>query len=305
MTLRQEIGAVMMVGFKGPLTPAILADWRQRQFGGLIVVPISQNGQNPAAIHQLIQSVRGVMAHPVLAATNQEGGTVCFLETRVPCLAGAQQVGRQGLGAVQTEMSTMSQGLKMLGFDINVAPVAEVGDGAHPNMSERSYGTDPQIVAQDVTAAIAGVHAAGMYATAKQFPGRGTARDLIPFRAAVAAHAEFVMVGHQNAASIDPLAPASMSPTVLQLLRSGLGYQGVIISDDLQMSALGPEFPPPTAAVRFLSNGGDMVMVSRDVAVADATYDAIHAAVLSGVYPRTQLDASVQRLLGLGLRFMP
>ena len=71
------------------------------------------------------------------------------------------------------------------------------------------------------------------------------------------------------------------------------------------MGALSPEFPPPAAAMRFLTNGGDMVIVSHEIAVADATYDAIHQAVLGGIYPRTQLDASVQRLLSLGLRYMP
>ena len=281
---------MMMVGFTGPLTPAILADWRSHQFGGLIVVPINQNAPDPAAIRQLIQSVRGVMAHPVLTATNQEGGTVCFQETRVPCMAGARQAGSQGPGSVQSEMSSMSQGLKALGFDINFAPVADIWDGVHPLMSERSYGQNPQAVAQDVTAAVAGIHAAGIYAAAKYFSVQGTARDLIPFRAAVAAHVDFVMVGSARAA---------------QMLRSELAYSGIIISDDLQMGALSPEFPPPSAAVRFLVNGGDMVIVSRDIAVADATYDTIHQAVLTGVYPRTQLDASVQRLLSLGLRYMP
>jgi len=296
MTLRQEIGAVMMVGFKGPLTPAILADWRQHQFGGLLVVPINQNAPDPAAIRQLIQSVRGVMAHPVLAATNQEGGTVCFPETRVPCLLGARQAGPQGPAAVQSEMTTMSQGLKGLGFDINFAPVADVWDGAHPFMSERSYGQNPQAVAQDVTAAIAGIHAAGIYAAAKHLESAEMlrTRDWIPFQAATAAHVDFVMIGHPDVPS-----------TVIKMLRTELGYQGIIIADDLQMGALSPEFPPPTAAVRFLANGGDMVIVSRDIAIADASYDAIHAAVLSGVYPRTQLDGSVQRLLSLGLRYMP
>jgi len=80
-----------MVGFQGALTPAVLLDWKQRQFGGLIVVPINQNAHDPAAIRQLIQSVRGVMVHPLLASTNQEGGTVCFVETGVRCLAGARQ----------------------------------------------------------------------------------------------------------------------------------------------------------------------------------------------------------------------
>ena len=176
MTLRQEIGAVMMVGFTGPITPAILADWRSHQFGGLIVVPINQNAPDPAAIRRLIQSVRGVMAHPVLTATNQEGGTVCFQETRVPCMAGARQAGAQGPGAVQSEMTSMSQGLKALGFDINFAPVADVWDGVHPFMSERSYGQNPHAVAQDVSAAVAGIHAAGLYATAKHFPALGTER---------------------------------------------------------------------------------------------------------------------------------
>jgi len=84
-----------------------------------------------------------------------------------------------------------------------------------------------------------------------------------------------------------------------------LGYQGVIVSDDLEMGSLIPSDSPPAAAVRFLKNGGDMVIVSRDIAVADATYAAIHNAVLNGTYPRGQLDASVQRLLSLGLRYMP
>ena len=325
MTLQQEIGAVMMVGFTGPLTAAVLEDWRQHQFGGLIVVPINQNAGDATGIRQLIQSVRGVMLHPLMAATNQEGGTVCFSETGTPCMAGARQVASQGPNAVQSELETMSRGLKTLGFDINFAPVADVWDGSHPFMSERSYGQNPHVVAQDVTAAIAGIHAAGMYAAAKHFPGHGTAtadshltlplvsesaqtlrnRDFIPFQAAIAARAEFVMIAHLNVPSIDASAPTSMSATVLQLLRGELGYQGVIIADDLQMGALSPRYPPPVAAVRFLKNGGDMVIVSHDIAVADATYAAIHTAVLSGSYPRAQLDASVHKLLSLGLRFMP
>jgi beta-N-acetylhexosaminidase len=305
MTLREEIGAVMMVGFTGPITRAMLADWHQRQFGGLLVLPINQNAHDPTAIRQLIQSVRGVMAHPLLAATNQEGGTVCFLETRVPCLAGADQAGPQGTSAIQSEMATMSQGLKALGFDINFAPVADVWDGAAPAMSQRSYGQNPQVVGQDVTAAIAGIHAAGMYAAAKQFPGQGTADALVPFQAAMTARVEFVMIGHLKVPAIDASAPASMSARVLQVLRSDLGYRGVVISDDLQMGALSPQYPPPEAAVRFLSNGGDMAIISHDLAVADATYDAIHMAVLTGSYGRAQLDASVQKLLSLGLRFMP
>ena len=325
LTLQQEVGMVMMVGFKGPATPAVLNDWRQRQYGGLIVVPINQNAGTPGGIRQLIQDVRGAGTHTLLVATNQEGGTVCFTETQVPCMAGARQVGPQGAAAVEGEMRTMSAGLKALGFDINFAPVADVWDGVHPFMSERSYGQNPSIVSQDVASAIAGIHAAGMYAAAKHFPGHGTAdadshlslplvsetadtlrsRDWLPFKAAIQAGVDFVMVAHLNVPALDPAAPTSMSASVMGTLRKELGYRGVVISDDLQMGALSPQFPPPAAAVRFLSDGGDMVIVSHDISVADAAADAIHAAVLDGTYPRAQLDASVQKLLNLTLKFMP
>ena len=325
MTLQQEIGAVMMVGFQGAASPAVLADWRQRQYGGLIVVPINQNGSAPGAIQRVIQSVRAVGTHTLLVSTNQEGGTVCFRETHVPCLAGARQAGPQGPRAIEAEMRTMSSGLRALGFDINFAPVADVWDGVHPFMSERSFGQSPLVVGQDVTAAIVGIHTAGMYAAAKHFPGHGSAdadshlslplvsesfatvrsRDWVPFQAAIRAGVDFVMVGHLNVPALDATAPTSMSAAVMRALRQDLGYRGVVISDDLQMGALSPQYPPSVAAVRFLSNGGDMVIVSHDLTVADATDDAIHAAVLNGTYPRAQLDASVQKLLNLTLKFMP
>ena len=233
MTLQQEIGAVIMAGFTGPLTPAVLEDWRRHQFGGLIIVPGSRDAADPGAIRQLIQSVRALMLHPLMAATNPDDW------------------------AGQSEPATTSRGLKALGFDINLAPVAD---------------------AHDVTAAIAAIHAAGMYAAAQ---------DSTDVLAMIAAHVEFVVVGHLNVPSI--------------AVPKDLGYQGVVISDDLQMGAS----PPPAVAVQFLKNGGDMVIVSREIAVADATYAAIYAAVLNGSYPRAHLDASVKRLLSLSLRYMP
>jgi beta-N-acetylhexosaminidase len=295
MTLGQEVGAVMMVGYTGPLTPAVVNDWRQRQFGGLIVLPANENAPDPNAIRQLIASLRSVMAHPLLAAADQEGGPVCFPQTGVPCLAGARQAGIEGPRAVESELTTMSAGLKALGFDIDIAPVADVWDGVHPEMRDRSFGQNPRSVAVDVAAAIAGMHTAGMYATAQTLANR----DLAPLRAALAVHVDLVMVGYLDAPSLDPSVAARS--TELRTLRAGLGYQGIAISDDLDVSASSPA----AAAVRFLENGGDMVVVAHRLDVADATYDAIHAAVRDGAYPRAQLDDSVQKLLNLGLRFMP
>lgn len=243
MTLRQEIGAVMMVGFRGAVTPATLNDWRQRQFGGLIVLSANHNASDQNGIRRLISSVRSVMAHPLLAATDQA-------------------------------TATMAQSLKGLGFDITIAPAADT---------------------QGVTAAIATIHAAGVYA-AVQTSGN---EKMPALPAAIAAHADLVMVGQLVAHA------ASVSAGALRAVRSQLGTQGILISNDLETNATSSADAVPLAAVRFLENGGDMVIIGHDLDVADATYDAIDAAVVSGAYPRADLDASVQKLLNLGLRYMP
>ncbi len=323
MTLKEEIGAVMMVGFRGPVSDAVLRDWRAHQFGGLLIVPINENAQEPRAIQGTIESVRGVMRHLLLVATDQEGGSVCLPASRVACMAGAREAGAGTAASVEAEMRAMSSGLGGLGFNVNFAPVADLWDGVHAFMRERSYGQDPQAVGQRVAAAVAGIHQAGLLAAAKHFPGHGAAdgdshqvlplvslpaetlkaRDWLPFKAAAAAGVDFIMVGHLNVPSLDAAQPSSMSPVVLDALRHEIGYRGVVISDDLQMGALGSAFPAEAAAVRFLQNGGDMVIVSHDIAVANSVYDAIHDAVVSDRYPRAQLDAAVDRILKLQLGF--
>jgi beta-N-acetylhexosaminidase len=318
LSLQEEIGAVMMVGFTGPLTDTVLADWRAHQFGGLLVVPINQNANGATSVRELIAGVRAVMRHPLLAATNQEGGSVCLAGSGVPCLEGARQAGGAGATVVQSDLESMSRGLHQLGFDVNFAPVADVWDGVHPVMADRSYGRDPGTVAADVQAAVAGIHRAGLLAAAKHFPGHGAAdadshlalplvrldenslrADWAPFRAAVQAQVDFMMVAHLKVPALDSSRPSSMSAATVKAIRQDLGYSGVIISDDLEMGALSPAYPPPDAAVRFLANGGDMVIVSHRLDVADAVYTAIHDAVLSGRYPRGQLDASLRRILEL------
>ncbi len=236
MTLSQEIGAVMMVGFAGPLTPAVVADWRQHQYGGLVIRPQNRNATNPSGFRQLIQEIRAAAVHTLLAATSQAGAD--------------------------------APALRALGFDVNLAPVADVG----------------------VATAVAGIHEAGMYAVVAASPG-----DTRPLKAAIGAQVEFVLVRHAS----DRDGPA------MQSLRQDLGFRGVAISDDLLADTNPSLNPPPVAAVHFLAAGGDMVMVSRDLRIADVTNSAIHAAVLDGTYPRAQLDASVQKLLNLSLKFMP
>jgi beta-N-acetylhexosaminidase len=183
----------------------------------------------------------------------------------------------------------------------------------------RCYGTDPGLVAAAAVPVVKGIHAAGMLSAAKHFPGHGAttvssesrlprideslesirARELPPFRAAISGGTDFVLMGHLWYPALDPHRSADLSPATFQLLRSELGFGGVVISDDMEMGAITSSTPAPEAAVDFLLAGGDMVMVAHDLAVADATYDAIKKAVESGRLPRQRLDEAVARLQAL------
>jgi beta-N-acetylhexosaminidase len=310
MTLEQEVGAVMMVGFQGPLTDAVLADWRQRQFGGLLVVNLNHNAATPAALQSLIGALRGVDAQRLIAATDQEGGGVCIALSSIPC--DPMPVGR----AASTEMASA---IHQLGFDLDLGPVSDVCSGPSSIMWGRCYGTDPAAVAAAVGPVVDGIHAGHMLSAAKHFPGHGAtsvssetqlprideslatarSRDWPPFVAAAQHGVDFVLLGHLYYPAINATHSADLAPQTIPLLRSDVGFKGAVISDDMEMGAITNSTPVTLAAVQFLANGGDMVMVAHHLETADATYDAILAAVRDGSLPRSRLDEAVVALQAL------
>jgi len=313
LTLSEEIGAVIMVGFRGSLTNAVLSDWKQRQFGGLLVVNLNHNATTAASMKSLIATIRATVRHRLIAATDQEGGQVCLAISTVPC--DAMPVGKSGT----TQMATA---IKSLGFDLDLGPVSDVCNGPSSIMWGRCYGTNPSPVASAVGAVVDGIHAAHMLSASKHFPGHGDtsvssetqlprineslatleSRDWPPFKAAIAHGTDFVLLGHLYYPVIDTVHSADLSPVTIRMLRSDLGFKGAIISDDMEMGAITNSTPAPEAAVEFLVNGGDMVMIAHDISVADATYNAIRAAVASGRLPRSRLDQAVAALQALPSR---
>jgi beta-N-acetylhexosaminidase len=310
LTLDQEIGAVMMVGFQGGLTSAVLADLKRHQFGGLLLINGNKNASSAASMKSLIATVRGNMEHRLIVATDQEGGQVCLAISSVPCAP--MPVGK----AATTQMASA---LKSLGFDLDLGPVSDVCIGPTSIMWGRCYGTDPSAVGRSVGAVVDGIHAAHMLSAAKHFPGHGNtavssetqlprigeslatleARDFPPFEAAAAHGVDFVLLGHLFYPSIDAKHSADLSPVTIRLLRTVVGFNGAIISDDMEMGAITNSTPVALAAVQFLQNGGDMVMIAHHLQVADATFNAIKAAVVSGRLPRSRLDEAVAALQAL------
>jgi beta-N-acetylhexosaminidase len=310
LTLDEEVGAVMMVGFEGPVDPSVLADWSRRQFGGLLVVNLNHNAATPASMAALISAVRGASRHRLIAATDQEGGQVCLAISTVPCAP--MPVG-------QAETTEMASALHALGFDLDLGPVSDVCSGPSSIMWGRCYGTQPAAVASAVGSVVDGIHAAGMLSAAKHFPGHGDtsvssetqlpriddslatieARNLPPFQADIAHGTDFVLLGHLYYPALDAHRSADLSPATVGLLRLDLGFHGAIISDDMEMGAITASTPTPEAAVEFLLAGGDMVMIAHDLSVADATFDAIKNAVVSGRLSRSRLDNAVATLQSL------
>jgi beta-N-acetylhexosaminidase len=296
-----------MAGFQGPVTDAVLADWRRHQFGGLLVVNLNHNAPTAASMSSLVSSIRSATSHRLIAATDQEGGAVCLAISSVPCEP--MPVGEAGT----TRMASV---LRSLGFDLDLGPVADVCSGTNSIMSGRCYGTDPAPVSAAIGAVVDGIHAAHMLSAAKHFPGHGNTsvssetqlprideslatlqtRDWPPFQTAAAHQVDFVLLGHLYYPALDQVHSADLSPVTIQKLRSDVGFQGAIISDDMEMGAITATTPAPEAAVEFLVNGGDMVMIAHHLEVADATFDAIKAAVESGRLPRARLDEAVSAL---------
>ncbi len=298
---------MMMVGFQGPLTDAVLADFAQHQYGGLLVVNNNHNASSASSLTAMIQRLRAADRHRLIAATDQEGGGVCIAISTVPCYA--MPVG-------QANTTKMASAIKALGFDLDLGPVSDVCDNSSSIMWGRCYGTSPTGVASSIGAVVDGIHDAQMLSAAKHFPGHGDTsvssetqlprideslatldqRGLVPYQTAIAHHTDFVLMGHLYYPAIDPHRSADLSPATYQILRSQLGYTGAIISDDMEMGAITNSTPTPEAAVEYLIAGGDMVMVAHHLPVADATFAAIKAAVLSGRLSRARLDQAVTTL---------
>jgi beta-N-acetylhexosaminidase len=307
------VGAVIMAGFQGPVTDAVLADWKRHQFGGLLVVNLNHNATTAASMSSLVSTVRSATSHRLIAATDQEGGAVCLAISSVPCEP--MPVGEAGT-------TRMASALRALGFDLDLGPVADVCSGSNSIMLGRCYGTDPASVAAAIGAVVDGIHAAQMLSAAKHFPGHGNTsvssetqlprideslatlqtRDWPPFQTAAAHKVDFVLLGHLYYPALDQVHSSDLSPVTIQKLRSDVGFQGAIISDDMEMGAITATTAAPEAAVEFLINGGDMVMIAHHLEVADATFDAIKAAVESGRLPRARLDEAVSALQAVPTR---
>ncbi|MFE7188654.1 glycoside hydrolase family 3 protein [Kitasatospora sp. NPDC057541] len=327
--LHRDALTVLQPGFVGTEPP----EWLRRHLAaGLGSVALFD--RNVADLGQLAALTSALRAEnpDLLIAIDEESGDV----TRLEAGSGSSWPGNLALGAIDDPALTrdvareLGRALAAAGVNYNWAPTADVNSNPrNPVIGVRSFGADPELCARHTAAWVEGLQSAGVAACSKHFPGHGdtavdshiglpvidvdldvlSSRDLVPFRAAIAAGTKAVMTAHIMVPALDPKLPATLSPAVLRdLLRAapeqgGLGYQGLIVSDAIEMGAIADTFGMGEGTVLALAAGADAICVGGGLADEDTVLmlrDAIVAGVQSGRLPEERLADAAARVRSLG-----
>lgn len=288
----------------------------QYAVGGLIY--FGQNILDKEQITTMLSSTASKSSYPIFLAVDEEGGDVSRVansKVEVTKVDDMAAIGAGGDASKAAEAgATIGSYLKEIGFNVDFAPVADVAvEGSA--LGNRSFGSDPQMVGEMVAGAVGGIEGAGVSACLKHFPGLGSttedthdgrveitksleemrASDFVPFRAGIEAGADFVMVSHVAAPALDEdNVPSSLSKKVItDFLRGELGFEGVVITDALDMTAITEYYPPEEAAVMALEAGADMLLMPEDF---EKAYNAVLAAVQDGTISEERIDESLDRI---------
>ncbi|MEV2240844.1 glycoside hydrolase family 3 N-terminal domain-containing protein [Micromonospora sp. NPDC049891] len=312
--------AVLQPGFVGTVPPAWICRWLGDGLGSVVL--FSRNVVDPGQVAALTAALRAERPD-VIVAIDEEAGDV----TRIESGRGSSRPGNLALGAVDDPALTeevardLGEELAAAGITLNYAPDVDVNSNPdNPVIGVRSFGAEPSLVARHTTAWVRGLQAGGVAACAKHFPGHGDTRvdshhdlprivadrarlhavELAPFRAAVAAGVQAVMTGHLLVPALDPDLPATLSGRILGgLLREEMGFEGVVVTDAVEMGAVADRYGFAGAAVRALAAGADAICVGgehADEETARHLRDAIVDAVVAGELPEERLAEAAKRV---------
>jgi len=328
-TLRQKLGQVLMFGFDGHTVPPHMTELlRDYKLGNIIYFRrnVSQSEQIVALSQELQRMSAQYTSIPLSIAIDQEGGMVARIDRDVTVMPGQMTLGAAGNPQYAYDAGRISgMELAQLGITINFAPVLDVNNNPlNPVIGIRSFGEQPEKVAELGVAMIAGYQEMGVAACAKHFPGHGDTTadsheelpavmhslerlhriELIPFKAAIAAGVELIMTAHVQFPALEPDGkPATLSHQVLtELLRKELKYEGVIVTDCLEMKAISEGVGVGAGTVEAFKAGADLILVSHRLDRQLEAYDALEQAVLTGDISEERLNASVERIMRMKQR---
>lgn len=250
------------------------------------IILFSRNYRTFSQLRDLIQHILSILGQDTIIAVDHEGGRVVRFTSGLPYLPSAQTLGNdRDPEKVRSLSRETAYALRELGITLNLAPVMDVAtSSSHRSLQDRCFGSDPALVADMGTAFIEGMHDGGLQCAAKHFPGLGAGRQdthesgttitlnqreleghILPFRRAIAAGVDAVLVAHASYPAMDPGRPATLSNKIInKFLREHLGFSGLIVSDDLDMGAILANYPIEMVIPVCYKSGCDLVSVCHD-----------------------------------------
>jgi beta-N-acetylhexosaminidase len=330
MTLEQKVAQMFLASLYGEhLTEVGRAFLQQWQPGGVVVfeynVPEEDAAQSVTAlINSFQQTVMDAGGLPLIIAADQEGGIIATFEQGFTPFPVPYLVAATGSSALAYQYGqSIGEELRAIGVNMNLAPVADLETNiANPIIFRRAFGSDPQLVGAAVAQVVRGMQAAGVMAVAKHFPGHGdtsedshvqvptvnlgrevlASREFVPFQMTMDAGVSGVMVAHVWYAALEPQEglPATLShPIVSGLLRDEMGYEGLALTDAMDMDAIDVNYTAGAAAVLAVQAGIDVLALGPHMGL-ESQAEAIQAvidAVRGGTISEARIDESVRRIL--------
>lgn len=285
--------------------------------GGYILFGRDFEGQTRESVTETIQSYQDAAATPMLIGVDEEGGTVVRISSnpnfRASKFRSPQSLYNEGgFGLITSDTKEKDELLASIGVNVNFAPVCDVSTNPNDFMNARSFGKDASQTSEFVRTVVGQMLADNTGMVLKHFPGYGNnidthtgiatddrpietfrESDFLPFQAGIAAGAQSVLVSHNIVTCMDSELPASLSPAVHDILRDELGFEGVIMTDDLIMEAITDYTGGENAAVLAVQAGNDMLVSSDFV----TQYNAVLAAVQDGTISEDRIRESAIRVI--------
>lgn len=327
MMSREKIGQLFMVGFDGTSVSADLAAFIEAYKPGGVIL-FSRNLESVAQIVELTNALQRCSPHsPLLIAIDQEGGRVSRLPKEFTIFPPCEVLGRCNSSELAyAAAATIAKELRAVGINMNMSPVLDVNSNpANPVIGDRAFGSTPDPVCELGLATIRGLQENRVAACGKHFPGHGDtsadshkelpivtaprerleAVEFPPFRQAAAHGVATLMTAHVLYRALDDRYPATLSPAVIgQFLREELRYDGVVLTDDLEMHAIIDHYGIEDATVRSILAGCDMPLVCKDRDREVAAITALDKAVADGTVTAERLERSLARIARLKARYL-
>lgn len=314
MSVEEKVGQMFFVRCPDVGAAEAVSEYK---LGGYILFGRDFKDKTAEQVRSDISSYQSAAGVPLLIGTDEEGGTVVRASSNSNlfphvCQSPQSLYAQGGMDSIIQDARQKSLTLLDLGVNVNLAPVADVSTNPDDFIYDRSFGQDAQATADYVSNVVSAMDAEGIGSVLKHFPGYGNnvdthtgvaiderpyesfeTSDFLPFTAGIQAGADAVLVSHNVMTCVDSQLPSSLSPAVHQVLRNTLGFQGVIMTDDLAMDAVAAYATNESAAVMAVQAGNDMI-VTTDF---QTQIPQVVEAVKNGTIDEAQIDQSVTRIL--------